>query len=281
MEILKYFSKIDRRIVYLLLALAVIIPMIVSFNVRFYVDQSSQSLFDAVAKIPPNGQPLLLVFDYDPQIMPELDPMATAILRHCFARNIRVIGMTTGAQGAALGERAMSRVAGEYNKVNGKDYVYFGYRPVLVILYLGESTRKSFPTDHYGRPFDSLPMMKGIRNYDDIPLVVDLAGSTIANTWVVYAGARYKVKLGLGVTAVTAPDFYQFLQTGQLVGQLSGMKGAAEYEQLIVDHGMTKSKGLASRAMNAISISHLLLIALIVLGNIGYFAARFGKKKNP
>jgi hypothetical protein len=280
MEILKKFSKIDRRIVYLLLALAVIIPMIVSFNVRFYVDQSSQSLFDAVDRVPPNGRPVLLVFDYDPQIMPELDPMAIAILRHCFARNIRVVGMTTGAQGAALGERAMTKVAAEYDKKIGHDYCYFGYKIPLSMLYIGENAKKALPVDHYDRPFDSLPMMRGIRNYDDIPLVVDLAGSSILNNWIVYAGARYHVKLGAGVTAVMAPDFYQFLQTGQLVGQLSGMKGAAEYEQLIVDHGITKSKGLASRAMNAISISHLLLIALIILGNIGYFAARSGKKKN-
>ena len=113
------------------------------------------------------------------------------------------------------------------------------------------------------------------------PLVIDLAGSSILNSWIVYMGARYHVRLGAGVTAVMAPDFYQFLQTGQLAGQLSGMKGAAEYEQLVVERGYAPAKGLASRAMNAISASHLLLIALIVMGNVGYFAARRAKPKNP
>ena len=70
-------------------------------------------------------------------------------------------------------------------------------------------------------------MMRNIRNYDDIPLIIDLAGSGIVNSWIVYAGARYHARLGSGVTAVMAPDNYQFLQTGQLVGQLGGMKGAA------------------------------------------------------
>ncbi len=281
MKFLIALSKIDRRVVYLLLALAVVVPMIVSFNVRFHVDRSTRDLFEAVDRIPPGGQPLMLVFDYDPQIMPELDPMATAILRHCFARGIRVVGVTTGAQGAALGERAMARAAAEHGKRIGEDYCYFGYKLFLSMIYFGENARRALPVDHYGRPFDSLPMMRGIRNYDDIPLVIDLAGSSILNSWIVYMGARYHVRLGAGVTAVMAPDFYQFLQTGQLAGQLSGMKGAAEYEQLVVERGYAPAKGLASRAMNAISASHLLLIALIVMGNVGYFAARRAKPKNP
>ena len=279
MEFLKKFSKLDRRVVYLLLTLAVVIPMIVSFNVRFYEDQSTKNLFEAVDRIPPNSQPLMLSFDYDPQIMAELDPMATAILRHCFAKNIRVVGLTLGAQGAALGERAMTKAAKEYGKKLGQDYCYFGYKISLVMLYMGESIKKSLPVDHYGTPFDSLPMMRNIRNYDDIPLIIDLAGSGIVNSWIVYAGARYHARLGSGVTAVMAPDNYQFLQTGQLVGQLGGMKGAAEYEQLVVDHGYTKSKGLASRAMNAITSVHLLVMALIILGNAAFFAARSRKRK--
>ncbi len=71
-----------------------------------------------------------------------------------------------------------------------------------------------------------------------------------------------------------APDNYPFLQTGQLVGQLGGMKGGAEYEQLIVDAGYYQKPGMASKAMSAIAYSHILIILLIVLGNIGYFVTR-------
>jgi len=38
---------------------------------------------------------------------------------------------------------------------------------------------------------------------------------------------------------------------------------------------------MASKAMNAVSYSHLLIIALIVLGNIGYFAGRRMERKKP
>jgi hypothetical protein len=39
--------------------------------------------------------------------------------------------------------------------------------------------------------------------------------------------------VAVGVTAVMAADMYPYLQSGQLIGMLSGLKGAAEYEKLV------------------------------------------------
>jgi hypothetical protein len=80
--------------------------------------------------------------------------------------------------------------------------------------------------------------------------------------------------VGAGLTAVMAPKYYPFLQTGQLSGLLSGMKGAAEYENLIYQKGYARSLGKAETGMNSQSMIHLLIIVLIVLGNIGYFFSR-------
>ena len=40
----------------------------------------------------------------------------------------------------------------------------------------------------------------------------------------------------IGPTAVSAPKYYAFISSGQLKGMLGGMKGAAEYEQLLAKH---------------------------------------------
>lgn len=281
MKSLEKLSRIPRPYIYAVLFIAVLVPLLVGADSRITrVDKVTQRLFDAIDRVPPRSQAVLVSFDYDPSMSPELDPMAVAVLRHCFARKVRVIGMSLYAQGAALGERAMNRIAAEYGAVRGVDYCNFGYRPAgaAIILYIGQSTRKAFPQDQYGTPFDSLPMMRGIRNYDDIPVVLTICGSAIVNTWIIYANARYHANIGCGTTAVGAPDQYQFLQTGQMIGQLGGMKGAAEYEQLVVDHGYSTRKGLATPAMNGVTSAHLLLILMVVLGNVGYFAAKRTKK---
>jgi len=282
MKFLQQLGSLDRRVVYLVLAVSVIVPLVFTFNLRHYVDRSTQRLFDHIDAIPPGGKAVLVSFDYDPQVAAELDPMAEAVLRHCFARGVPVIGMSLYAIGAALGERAFTRVAQECGKQYGVDYCYMGYRPgsMIVVMGLGEDMRGTFRTDHYGTPADSLPLLRNVRNYDDVALLLDLAGSQVISTWIVYAGVQYHAVVGTGLTAVTAPDYYPYLQTGQLVGMLSGMKGAAEYEQLIVERGYHPRKGLASRAMNAISVSHIVTMLLIIMGNIAFLAARRAGKRD-
>jgi hypothetical protein len=71
-----------------------------------------------------------------------------------------------------------------------------------------------------------------------------------------------------GCTAVSAPQFYPYLQTGQLIGLLGGLKGAAEYETLV------NYAGDATRRMDAQSIAHLVIIIFIIFANISYFVLR-------
>ena len=275
-KFLSRLGKMDRRIVFILLLAAILIPLLFSIRQRFYVDEATRRLYDYVDRIEPNGRPLLISFDYDAEVAAELDPMARAVLRHCFARGVRVIGMSLAPQGDAIGEAIVTQVAREFGKKSGVDYSYFGFRPggTIIMLQMGVNAKRALPLDYYQVPYDSLPMMQNVHNYDDIAMVLSLAGSTYPYSWIIFAGTKFRVKVGAGQTAVMAPDNYPFLQTGQLVGQMGGMKGGAEYEQLICDAGYYHKPDVASKAMSAIAYSHLLIILLIVLGNVGYFVSR-------
>jgi len=60
---------------------------------------------------------------------------------------------------------------------------------------------------------------------------------------------------------------------------LAGMKGAAEYEQLVMER-MTKGKmdwGLRNRgteSMSSQTSAHLAIMAFIIIGNIAFFSSR-------
>jgi hypothetical protein len=267
--------KTDRRWIFLAIAVAVVVPFFLPLNLPVIVTEPTQDLYDAVNAIAPNDKPLLLAIDYAPATLPELDPMAIAILRHCFEKNIRVIVMTLNPAGYGLAERAMLQVAEQYHKTYGEDYVFLGFQPGIaaVILGMGVSIRNVFPDDAYGTPLKDLPMMEGIRNYDDVPLLVTLAGWSAAEAWIYYAYQPYHQQVGAGVTAVMATDFYPYWNTGQLVGMLGGMRGAAEYEVLV------HQEGAGVRGMDSQSIIHILIIVLIVAGNLAYFMS--GRKKRP
>ena len=89
--------------------------------------------------------------------------------------------------------------------------------------------------------------------------------------WIYYAYQPYRQRVGAGVTAVMATDFYPYLNAGQLEGLLGGMRGAAEYEVLIdrPDQGL--------RGMDSQSVIHLIIIVLIAVGNAAYFISKRGK----
>jgi hypothetical protein len=267
-------TKIDRRIIFAFIAVVVIVPFFLPLKILGKVTPPARQLFQAVEEVEPEDQPLLLSVDFDPQSMPELYPMLTGILRHAFARNVRVLMMGLWVTGVGLGEQALNEIAPEYGKEYGKDYVYLGWKPgfAAVVLGMGKSIPETFPTDHYGNPLESLPMMQGIKNFNQIPFAISLsAGDPGALTlWIPFVQSRFGQKLGTGMTAVSAADAYPYLQSGQLNGLLGGMKGAAEYEYLIGQSGYTEASTPAIQAMDSQSMAHLAIILLIVVGNVGF-----------
>jgi len=266
--------KIDRRWIFLLVGVAVVLPFFFPLGLPVVVTSPVQSLYDEVDKLPSSSQPLLMSIDYAPATLPELEPMSLAILRHAFENDVNVAVMTLHPAGYGLAERALLQAAEEYGKVYGEDYVFLGFQPGVsaVILSLGVNIRNVFPEDAYGTSLSQIPMMDGVRNFDDIPLAITLAGWSAAEAWIYYAVEPYGQKVAAGVTAVMATDYYPYLGAGQLVGLLGGMRGAAEYEAL-VDHPDQGARGMDSQ-----SIIHMLIIALIIVGNIAYFVTGRARK---
>jgi hypothetical protein len=74
--------------------------------------------------------------------------------------------------------------------------------------------------------------------------------------------ARFHIDMVAGVTAVSAPEYYPYLQSKQLLGLLGGMAGAAEYEKA------RGEKGSATRGMDAQSVAHYFVALCILLGNV-------------
>ena len=282
-------SKIDRRIIYLLLTVFIVLPFFVPFKIPENIMPQTQKLFDFIESISSHDKAVIITFDYTPQTEPECRPMAIALLKHCFARRIPIIGVSFDPQGPGLAVDAFNTVVNEINKtatskhdslIYGQDYIYLGWKSgrVAALLDMGENIAGVFPRDYFGYSIDSFPLMRKVRNYKDVMIAIILAGAAYPEDWVLYAQARYGVKVGAGLTAVMAPEYYPYLQTGQFSGMLSGMKGAAEYENLIVKHGYTTKLGKAETGMNSQSLIHILIIVFILLGNIGYFFSRVRKR---
>jgi hypothetical protein len=115
--------------------------------------------------------------------------------------------------------------------------------------------------------------MRGIRTYGDVAFLINIsAGYPGIKEWVQQVVSIYGVKMVGGTTGVSAPEYYPYYQSRQLLGLLEGLKGAAEYEKLL------GCIGSATRGMDAQSTGHWAIVFFIVLGNVVYFLRREARR---
>lgn len=259
-------TLIDRRIVFVLIFISVALPLLFNFTLPNKITSEVRDTFEYIDALP-EGSVLLFSFDHEAATLPEMQPMATAILTHSFSKGHKAIGMAFRPEGAAIGNKALQVNAAKFGLVEGEDFVFLGYRPEITsgILGLGENIARVYPKDYRGIPTEDIPLMQNVHNYRDIALVVDISDDDTPVYWINYANARYQQAVVPAITAVMATTFYPFLQEKQIIGMVPGLKAAAEYEQLI------GKLGDASLGMSAQSISHFLIVLFVIIGNIGYF----------
>jgi len=268
----KTFKTDDRRYIYLAVAFYVLFPVLVTLKLPSQISPESRQLFGAVDSLP-DSSTVLLTFDYYPSTLAETEPMSRAVLYHLFKKNCRVLTMTTiPLGGPSIAERITRELASQFGKVYGVDYVNLGYKAnyVAVLKGMGTSIETIYPTDNSGTPLSQLPMMANIKNYSNIDFIVAIADNAIVDYWISIVNAQYGKRVGTGVTAVMAPQYFAYLNAGQMTGMLGGMKGAADYESLV------KKPGSATKGMSAQSLVHLFIIFSVIAGNVAYLK---GKKR--
>ncbi|MCX7732128.1 MAG: hypothetical protein N2248_03065 [candidate division WOR-3 bacterium] len=286
-------QRIDRRWIYLVLWLVIMVPLIFPFRIQPRASTPVAQLFNYIDTMPEN-KALVISVDFTPDTRAELQPMVIALLRHAFTIKRRVGILAMQVYGLGLAEEAIQQVTNEFNSraqthedsvIYGEDFVFWGWTtPLLtVMLGMGERITRVFPVDYYGNPTESLPIMRDLKNYDDVGILVSIAASAMPRSWINFAQVQFGVNLSCGITAVSAADFYPYVNSGQFIGMLAGMKGAAEYEQLVEKR--MKNKGMdwglrntGTEAMSSQTAAHLAIMVFIVVGNIAYFASRRRKK---
>jgi hypothetical protein len=262
--------KLDRRIIFLLIGACTLLPLLYPVGLAIKVSPEVHGVYDYLESLP-EGSVFLLSLDFDPASKPELYPQAVALLHHAFKKNLRVIGMTLWVSGTGMADQVISQVAKDLGKVNGKDYVFLGWSPGVgsLIITLGQDLYKAFPSDYYNQPTKNLAVLKGVQTLRDVNYVVSLAAGTAGiETWYVFGKDKYRFELGGGCTGVIAPGLYPLLRSGQINGLIGGLRGAAEYEVLI------GKKGRAVAGMDAQSVTHFAIIALVILCNVFYLTIR-------
>lgn len=259
-------EKIDRRFIFVLMLLAVLLPLLKPVGLPIEPTPKVIGLHKAIEALP-EGSVIYFATDWDPGAAPELYPMAQATLRHLFRRNMKVICGTLWPTAGPLAENVLKEIADEAHKEYGVDYVNLGFKEgrEVVMVSIATDITSVYPQDYYGRPTTSYPIMADVKDFHDIALLLNISGGYPGTKeWLQQVQKRFGMMMATCTTAVSEPEFVPNFQSGQLVGLVGGLAGAAEYESLI------DVPGTATRGMDAQSLGHLAIIALIVISNAAY-----------
>ena len=276
---------LDRRWIFLLMFWAVLLPIyyvgVTGHTFPEVPSALAQATFDEIEALK-EGDPVLLSFDYDPASEGELTPMATAFVKQAAEKKLKMYFMALWPIGSQMADAVIDKVikADFPQMMYGRDYVNLGYKSGNegVIRVIVTNLRSLYTTDSRGASLQSIPMMRGIDNIQQMKLIINVsAGSPGAKEWVQYAVTPYpdRIRLVAGTTGVQATLLYPYIPR-QLPGMLGAIKGAAEYEKLVIDkYGGPNPDpkyldGL--RRMGPQLVGHLLVITLIIMANVLYFS---------
>jgi hypothetical protein len=268
-----WLSGLDRRWLFLTMGVLVLFPLLFPLSLPLRVSPPVQGFVDGIDKVP-NGSTILMSCDYDPGAIPEMVPMTRTVFRHLLSKDCKVVVTVLWNGGPGLVDSVLRETAREFpQKQYGVDWVNLGYKAgnEAVMVLMGQGVANAFPRDYRGSDSRSLPIMQHVRDYTSFPLLVNIsAGYPGTKEWVQQVQARFHLPMVAGVTAVSAPEYYPYLQSHQLLGLLGGMAGAAEYEKA------RGEKGSATRGMDAQSLGHLFVAVCILLGNFVQLVRRRG-----
>ncbi len=272
MSFVDRLMNLDVKVLWIVLVIALLIPMINPIGLPLPTKQETMDAFQFAESLP-SGSWVIMSIDISPMGEPENWPCALAMYRHYMKKNFKIILVNVVPEGTMYAEKLWQGYSEEYGYEYGKDVVQLPFRAGNegAISAMGADFRGLYLTDQYGTPLDKLPIFEGFKGVQDVALLVAY-GSTIHPLYYVQQmNAKYGVPTILGVVAVDGPKFMPYYKSGQLKGLLSGVAGAAEYELL------NKTPGPAASQMDALALGHIMFIVTITLSNVIFWISNSRK----
>ena len=266
--------------VYAILLIVITVPILMHSSVPVPVDPTTLSLYQFIQKLPPNSL-VVESFDYATAVVPELHPQAIVVTQQMFLRPLKVLFVANDPNGPSLSEAVLDTI-NKNNRTYGVDYANLGYIPnTATLIGMLSNIAEFLPLDTYGNPTASLPIIKEFPAAKQASLVITFDDdSSSLNNYLQYWEGRANIPVAVGATATLAPGYMPLYSSGQLVGVLFSVRGAAEYESLLhQEYDCCLGMSGASSVMVALSASHLLIVAMVIFANAAFFIGRAAAKR--
>lgn len=276
---------IERRLIYLVMIIAVSIPVIFEFSWPPSRLVSAERMYEVVEQVQVGeGEVALLWMDFGPGTIAENKPQAEVVLEHLFRRRIPVVVLSQYQLAEAVLNSIPREVSARLEKEMpgqlwryGEAWINAGYQPggaqMMQNLAAAKDLSKYFGRDVNGMPFTHYPNFASIGGIERVKLVAEITGLVGVFDTIIqfFQKSGYRPTIVHGCTSITIPEAYIFLDSKQLHGLLEGVAGAAWYSEVLKKRNPRSHNEDLLVRNTALIIAHVVLILLIIAGNIVSF----------
>ncbi len=279
-EWLKQYDN-QRKVMMLTFILLVAAPFIRPMSLPVPITQATRMFYDEIQNIQP-GDIIVVDFNFAASNWGEMGAGSIALLKQLAAKrattDFKVVFLTTMESGPYMLQRSLDAVGG-WSALNlgeyGENWVSLGFmaggEPMTAAM--ASNFNSIYRTDDQGTPVEELPLMTRISTVEDVSMVIHFNMGGDSDKYRKQWGVPFGVKVLQIVQGIHVPTLAMYLSAGQVQGYIGSIRGAAEYELL------TGRPGEAIVSTDALSMSHLMVVAVIVAGNLAYFLIE--KKEVP
>lgn len=265
--IYKQMAEYDRRYVYLVLFLVVVLPLLRPIGMPISVSPDTQQYYDVISNVE-EGDKIFFTLNTEFSGYNEIQSGIIASMR-VFIQNGAKICIAVGhPEATGIPELIFTRLEEELQANNyeyGEDYIILGYimPNEASVASLAQDFQGTVNQDWLGRSTEGT-FIEEIDTWEDWDLISDYT-TGLATTFLLNHFALRGTPMIVNCIGVMIPSQKPYVDSGVYLAILQSMRGGAELEFL------TGHPGPGLTAMDAFTFGHYMLILFIIIGNIGYF----------
>lgn len=282
----KIFWNIDRRIYYTLLFILVSALLLFPVGMPLQISPEVKETWQMIDDLQP-GDFVIINFCLSASGYAQLQGAVNSMIAHIFEKpGVTVMFMMVSDQAPIMLEEIITingdLMPGETTfpwyeirgKTYGDDYINMGFYPGIsnFIAALSMNFRESLgDADWYGVDVTGFFDSHNIQSAEDVDLVVSFDSDDGAGDFMRYFFLEYGTPVIQSMIGVMVANSKVQYNAGNYAGIVPSIRGSAEYQYL------QNYPGMALTQMDAFSVVQFYLMALMIVGNLGYHL--YGKKQ--
>ncbi len=271
--LLDRLEHLDPRMVNWILLIMVVVVNIRPLGLPLKIGDETRTFYSTIENLPVES---VVIFGTDSPV----DSLGAQIIamepifKHLMSKPVKVMIVTFREPSSAVIADRLVEKLGAGGKKYGVDYVNLGYAAgnEAAVTKFAQDIHEVFKRDYYGNNMETLPMMKDIRSYKDVSIIVDVSDHNVAGFYLRYYATPYKTPLLVASSAMVYIQELPYLRSRQYTSLISSQRGGAEYEKLI------SWLGSGARIMDSQSTAALVVLLLMIMGNCIFLYKKYGKR---